>query len=70
MNADWKDLNLEVVPFDLTPFDQRDNMAIEMGFKGDARARSALVGVVHRHRDPAMRERAAEALAHLDRVSA
>ena len=62
----WKDLDLDVVPFDLSPFDKRDLMAIDMGFQGDARARSALVGVVHRHRDPAMRERAAEALAHLD----
>ena len=62
----WKDLDLSIVPFDLTPFDQRDEMAIEMGHKGDERARSALVGVVHRHRDPVLRERAAEALAHLD----
>lgn len=62
----WKDLDFEIVPFDLSPFDKRDLMAIDMGFQGDARARSALVGVVHRHRDPAMRERAAEALAHLD----
>ena len=65
----WKDLGLEVVPFDLTPFDKRDEMAIAMGFKGDARARSALVGVIHRHRDPAMRSRATEALAELDRQS-
>ena len=64
----WRDLDLEVVPFDLTPFDERDNRAIELGFKGDPRARSALIGVIHRHRDEELRKRATEALAHLDRV--
>lgn len=64
----WQDLDLEIVPFDLTPFDKRDNQAIEMGFKGDPRARSALVGVIHRHRDPTMRARATEALAHLEAI--
>ena len=55
----WRDLDLEVVPFDLTPFDRRDTRAIELGFAGDLKARSALIGVVDRHRDPALRARAA-----------
>jgi hypothetical protein len=37
-----------------------------MGRAKDERARSALVGVIHRHRDAAMREKAREALAVLD----
>ena len=65
----WKDFDLEIVPFDLTPIDKRDNRAIEMGFQGDPRARSALIGVIHRHRDPGTRARAAAALKHLDAAS-
>ena len=64
----WRDLDLEVVPFDLIPFDRRDTRAIELGFAGDLKARSALIGVVDRHRDPALRARAAEALAHLEAI--
>jgi ectoine hydroxylase-related dioxygenase (phytanoyl-CoA dioxygenase family) len=62
----WKNLGLEIEPFDLTPFDDRDTKAITMGRAKDERARSALVGVIHRHRDAAMREKAREALAVLD----
>jgi hypothetical protein len=62
----WKDLDLEIEPFDLTPFDDRDTKAVTMGHAKDDRARSALVGVIHRHRDEAMREKARVALAVLD----
>jgi len=65
----WKKLDLEVQPFDLTPFDERDKRAIELGFQGNNKARSALVGVVHRHRDPTMRARATRALARLDALN-
>lgn len=61
----WKDLNLKVEPFTFRWYDRRDQRAIEMGEAGDREAAVALENIELKHRDSAMRERAARALRKL-----
>jgi len=66
----WCDLDLEVVPFSYRWYDRRDRRAIEMGEAGDPEAAVALENIALKHRDPAMRRRAEEALATFQHMTA
>ena len=61
----WRELDLDVVPFSYTWYDRRDEAAIAMGEAGDGEASVALENIIVKHRDPAMRARAQQALARL-----
>lgn len=62
----WTRLPLVEAPFDRTWLDRRDALGLALGEAGDSRARSVLLRIVARDRDPAKRERAARLLAALD----
>ena len=61
----WQSLELDVQPFTFHWYDRRDRLAIAMGQQGDANAAVALENITLKHREPAMRASAADALAHL-----
>ena len=63
----WRDLDLNVVPFQYTWYDRRDRLAIAMGERGDPEARLALENITLKHRDQTMKQRARHAL---DRLAA
>lgn len=61
----WQDIDQKVVPFTYKYHDRRDKLAVQWGERGDSRAYNALENIIAKHRDPAMRTRAAEALKNL-----
>lgn len=65
LKYDWRDLDLDVVPFTYHWYDRRDATALAMAEAGDAQAAIALENIARKHRDPAMRARAERALAGL-----
>ncbi len=62
----WRDLDLNLVEFDHSYAEKRDEMAIEMAKAGDKTSRSALQRMAARSPDPARREQAVALLARLD----
>ena len=62
----WKKWDLEVVEYDSSYYEKRDDLAFEMAEQGDETARSTLQRVVARDKDAAKRKRAEELLAKLD----
>jgi len=66
----WEQFDLKVEPFTYTWYDRRDELAIEMGEKGDPEALVALENITLKHRDESMRERAQVALDKLNRARA
>ena len=62
----WKKWNLEIKPYDNSYHERRDQLAIEMGQQGDARAYSTLQRIVARDNDPIKKQQATELLAKLD----
>ncbi|MCH9674286.1 MAG: phytanoyl-CoA dioxygenase family protein, partial [Gammaproteobacteria bacterium] len=61
----WERYDLTFEDFDTQWFDKRDELGFALGEQGDARARSVLLRVVARDKDPAKRERAQKLLATL-----
>lgn len=62
----WRDQALDVVPFDRSPYERRDQMAFEMGEQGDRAARDALLRIAQRDPSPEKRTRADKLVAQLD----
>jgi hypothetical protein len=62
----WKKTALEIKPYDNTYHERRDELAVEMAQRGDARAYSTLQRIVARDSDPEKKQQAAELLAKLD----
>lgn len=65
----WKQLKLTLAPFDPQWFDKRDGRAFQLAEAGEARARSVLLRIAARDRDPAKRARAGALLEKLDNAN-
>ncbi len=65
----WQQSELTVTEYDSRYHDKRDRMAMEMGRRGDPRARSALQRIVSRGTDPALQAQAADLLTTLETAS-
>ena len=61
----WRDLDLEVVPYDTGHYERRDRMAFAMAERGDRTAYDTLLRIVQRDADAAKRARAEALLARL-----
>jgi ectoine hydroxylase-related dioxygenase (phytanoyl-CoA dioxygenase family) len=62
----WKDLALDVVPFDRSHYERRDAQAFAMAERGDREARDAILRIIQRDRSEAKRARAEKLLERLD----
>ncbi|NKB71890.1 MAG: phytanoyl-CoA dioxygenase [Candidatus Latescibacteria bacterium] len=62
----WRQWDLEVVEYDPSYHQKRDDMALEMAAQGNADARSTLQRIIARDADPAKRAKAEELLTALD----
>jgi Phytanoyl-CoA dioxygenase (PhyH) len=62
----WRDLSLNVVPFDRSHYERRDRMAFEMAERGDRSARDAVLRIAQRDPNPEKRARAERLVATLD----
>jgi hypothetical protein len=62
----WKKHELKVKDYDFSYHEKRDQLAIEMAERGDAKARATLERIVSRDADPAKQARAKELLHRLD----
>jgi len=62
----WRKFDLQVVPFDTSYYERRDEMAFEMAEKGDPSTRDALLRIAQRDHDPEKRARAEQLLTRLD----
>ncbi len=58
----WKKWDMQLVEYDTSYHDKRDEMGIAMAEKGDPESRSTLQRIIARDPDPAKRERAQELL--------
>lgn len=58
----WRDLPLNIVPYDRSYYERRDRMAFEMAERGDQTARDALLRIVQRDPDEYKRRRAEDLL--------
>lgn len=61
----WRDLNLNIVPFDRSHYERRDAMAFEMAERGDQQARDAILRIIQRDRSEEKRARAKTLLERL-----
>lgn len=61
----WRGLDLNVVPFDHSYYEQRDRMAFDMAERGDMGAHDALLRIVQRDDNPHKRARAAQLVEQL-----
>jgi len=61
----WRDLHLDIVEYDYKYFDERTELAIQIGHAGDIQAQSCLEGIIQKYRDPGFRQRSTVALAAL-----
>lgn len=62
----WRRWDLEVVEYDNSYHDKRDQMGLEMAARGDQKARSTLQRIIARDGDEAKRKKAVALLAELD----
>ena len=63
----WRKWDLTVTEYDSRYYDRRDELAFEMGERGDGEARSTLQRIVARDADPVKRQKATELLGRLDK---
>jgi hypothetical protein len=62
----WRNFDLEVIPFDFSYYERRDEMAFEMAENGDLSTRDTLLRIVQRDHDPQKRARAEQLLTRLE----
>lgn len=62
----WRQWDLEIVEYDNSYHDKRDQMGLEMAARGDQNARSTLQRIIARDGDEAKRKKAEALLAELD----
>jgi len=61
----WRNFDLQVVPFDTSYYERRDEMAFAMAEKGDLSTRDTLLRIAQRDRSSEKRARAEQLLARL-----
>ncbi len=62
----WKDLALDIVPFDRSHYERRDALAFEMAERGDPKARDAILRIIQRDHSAEKRVRAEKLLERLE----
>ncbi len=62
----WRDVGLQIAPFDRRYYDDRDRKAFAMARRGDTAARPSLLRIMQRDPDPAKRQTATELMRALE----